>query len=159
MNTPDKNKTSPSSGFSQYIQKVQKEMSDDSLIEVYVSLYLWSLKADGVLNYEEKAWFSDRVKELYDVPELSSIKKSFTMEQFLEKAKAAANVPLPVLKIAEFFKKEKKVELCFELACFAVYTGDKELSAKESGYLDKLAQALEISDSQKTAIQEQFKNH
>ena len=54
-------------GFSDYIRKVQKELSDDYLIEVYIGLYLRALRSDGVLNYEEKVWFADRVKELYDI--------------------------------------------------------------------------------------------
>ena len=48
--------------FSDYIKKVQTELTDDYLIEVYVSLYLRALRSDGVLNYEEKVWFADRHK-------------------------------------------------------------------------------------------------
>ena len=59
---PNKKPNGITSGFSDYIRKVQKELSDDYLIEVYISLYLRALRSDGVLNYEEKVWFADRVK-------------------------------------------------------------------------------------------------
>lgn len=166
MNTPDKNNTNPekqkpasTSGFSQYIQKVQKELSDDYLIEVYVSLYLWSLRSDGVLNYEEKVWFADRVKELYDIDVFKPIHDSYTLEEFMAKAKGVANAPLPLSKIAAYFTKAQKTELCYELACFAAYTGDREIEDKEKQFLQKLGEALQLSESQRTEIQARFESN
>jgi uncharacterized membrane protein YebE (DUF533 family) len=156
---PDKQKPAPTSGFSQYIQKVQKELSDDYLIEVYVSLYLQSLQADGALNYEEKVWFADRVKELYDIDIFKPIHDAYTMEEFLAKAKAVANAPLTLEKIAAYFTKIKKIELCYELACFATYTGDREIESKETQFLQKLAEALQIPETKKIEIQSRFESN
>ena len=64
-------------GFSDYIRKVQKELSDDYLIEVYISLYLRALRSDGALNYEEKVWFADRVNELYDIDVFKPIQSRY----------------------------------------------------------------------------------
>lgn len=144
-------------GFSDYIRKVQKELSDDHLIEVYISLYLHSLRSDGVLNYEEKVWFADRVKELYDIDVFKPIQARYTREEFMEQAKKAATAPMPMIKIVAYFEKEKKQELCYELACFATFTGDREFEEVEKKFLDKLAELLKISTAKKTEIEERFK--
>jgi uncharacterized membrane protein YebE (DUF533 family) len=147
----------PISGFSDYIRKVQKELSDDYLIEVYISLYLRALKSDGVLNYEEKVWFADRVKELYDIDVFKPIQIRYNREEFLEQAKKAATAPLDLTKIANYFEKEKKQELCYELACFATFTGDREFEVVEKKFLDQLGELLKLSDAQKNEIEGRFK--
>lgn len=43
----------------------------------------------------------------------------------------AASAPLEIPKIAAYFEKEKKQELCYELACFATFTGDREFEVVE----------------------------
>ena len=84
--------------------------------KVYIGLYLRALRSDGVLNYEEKVWFADRVKELYDIDVFKPIQARYTREEFMELAKKAASAPLDMLKIVSYFEKEKKQELCYELA-------------------------------------------
>jgi uncharacterized membrane protein YebE (DUF533 family) len=147
----------PVSGFSDYIRKVQKELSDDHLIEVYIGLYLRALRSDGVLNYEEKVWFADRVKELYDIDVFKPIQARYSREEFMEQAKKAASAPMEMVKIAAYFEKEKKQELCYELACFATFTGDREFEAVEKKFLDKLAELLKLTEAKKTEIEGHFK--
>lgn len=144
-------------GFSDYIRKVQKELSDDYLIEVYIGLYLRALRSDGVLNYEEKVWFADRVKELYDIDVFKPIQARYTREEFMEQAKKAASAPLEIPKIAAYFEKEKKQELCYELACFATFTGDREFEVVEKKFLDKLGELLKLTEAKKTEIESHFK--
>ncbi|HRG44693.1 MAG TPA: hypothetical protein PLX69_00675 [Leptospiraceae bacterium] len=144
-------------GFSDYIRKVQKELSDDYLIEVYIGLYLRALRSDGVLNYEEKVWFADRVKELYDIDVFKPIQARYTREEFMEQAKKAASAPLEIAKIAAYFEKEKKQELCYELACFATFTGDREFEVVEKKFLDKLGELLKLTEAKKTEIESHFK--
>ncbi|MBP9887601.1 MAG: TerB family tellurite resistance protein [Leptospiraceae bacterium] len=155
---PNKKPNGITSGFSDYIRKVQKELSDDYLIEVYISLYLRALRSDGVLNYEEKVWFADRVKELYDIDVFKPIQTRYNREEFLEHAKKAAMAPLDLTKIATYFEKEKKQELCYELACFATFTGDREFEAIEKKFLDQLGELLKLSDTKKTEIETRFKS-
>lgn len=155
---PNKKPNEITSGFSDYIRKVQKELSDDYLIEVYISLYLRALRSDGVLNYEEKVWFADRVKELYDIDVFKPIQTRYNREEFLEQAKKAAMAPLDLTKIATYFEKEKKQELCYELACFATFTGDREFEAIEKKFLDQLGELLKLSDTKKTEIETRFKS-
>ncbi|HMV44010.1 MAG TPA: TerB family tellurite resistance protein [Leptospiraceae bacterium] len=158
QNNPSKGAVGNSTGFNDYIRKVQKELSDDYLISVYISLYLRALRSDGVLNYEEKVWFADRVKELYDIDIFKPIQGRYTREEFMEHARQAASAPLDLNKIAAYFEKEKKQELCLELACFAVYTGDREVDPNEEKFLDTLTEVLKISESKKNEIKDRFKN-
>lgn len=158
QNKESKGAIGHANGFSDYIRKVQKELSDDYLISIYVSLYLRALRSDGVLNYEEKVWFADRVKELYDIDIFKPIQTRYTREEFMEHAKQAASAPLELVKIVNHFEKEKKPELCFELACFAAYTGDREIEANEEKFLDKLAELLKLNETKKNEIKEHFKS-
>lgn len=148
---------SQGNGFTDYIRKVQKELSDDYLIEVYISLYFRALRSDGVLNYEEKVWFADRVKELYDIDVFKPIQSRYTREEFMEQAKKAATAPIDLEKIASYFIKEKKQELCFELACFAAHTGDRTFSELEKSFLSKLGGLLELPEAKQTEIENRFK--
>lgn len=145
------------SGFSDYIRKVQKELSEDYMIEIYIGLYLRALRADGVLNYEEKVWFADRVKELYDIDVFKAIQAKYNREEFLEQAKRVAAAPLDIIKIASYFEREKKQELCYELACFATFTGDREFAANEKKFLDQLSELLKLSEATKIEIENRFK--
>ena len=149
---------SQGSGFTDYIRKVQKELSDDYLIEVYISLYFRSLRSDGILNYEEKVWFADRVKELYDIDIFKPIQARYNREEFMEQAKKAATAPLDLPKIANYFIKEKKQELCFELACFAAHTGDRSYSELEKSFLNKLGGLLELLEAKQNEIGDRFKS-
>ena len=143
--------------FSDYIKKVQTELTDDYLIEVYVSLYLRALRSDGVLNYEEKVWFADRVKELYSIDVFLLFQDRYKPEEFLEKAKKSASHPLALDKITKFFEKDNKQELCYELACFAAYTGDRDISKGELEFLSELGGLLKLSEDKQKGIQSQFK--
>jgi uncharacterized membrane protein YebE (DUF533 family) len=159
MNNEKKSNSNQPGGFSDYIRKVQKELSDDYLIEVYISLYLRALRSDGALNYEEKVWFTDRVKELYDIDVFKPIQAKYNREEFLEHTKKLATAPLEITKIASYFEKEKKQALCYELACFATFTGDREFSELEKKFLDQLAELLKLSESTKTEIEGRFKTN
>ena len=66
--------------------------------------------------------------------------------------------PLDLTKIATYFEKEKKQELCYELACFATFTGDREFEAIEKKFLDQLGELLKLSDTKKTEIETRFKS-
>ena len=110
-----------------------------------------------MLNYEEKVWFADRVKELYDIDVFKPIQARYTREEFMEQAKKAASAPLEIPKIAAYFEKEKKQELCYELACFATFTGDREFEVVEKKFLDKLGELLKLTEAKKTEIESHFK--
>jgi len=155
---PNANQVGTANSFSDYIRKVQRELSDDYLIEVYVSLYLRALRSDGVLNYEEKVWFADRVRELYDIDVFKQIQSRYTREEFIEHAKKSAHNPLDLTKITNYFIKEKKQDLCYELACFAAYTADRDFSELEKKFLNELGGLLELSEAKQTEIETRFKS-
>ena len=69
-----------------------------------------------------------------------------------------ATAPLELPKIAAYFEKEKKQELCYELACFATFTGDREFAANEKKFLDQLGELLKLSDTKKNEIEARFKS-
>lgn len=124
-------------GFSDYIRKVQKELSDDYLIEVYIGLYLRALRSDGVLNYEEKVWFADRVKELYDIDVFKPIQARYTREEFMEQAKRLPPLRWKFLRSPLILKKKRSKSFVMSLLVLQRLQGTESLkSLRKSSWIN-----------------------